>query len=417
MENVSMLKSDVHRFFLSENDKRIVKEYNIQTKTISLELLDKDNYFADSMRIAKSIELIERYLWKKEKFSAVNIAYKASKNPNKAFTAMEKHKKELAAFVLENNAMVQTDDYILLQNKKAAAAFEAYYKDEISVPELAERIKKALKIQKMLQSAKEIHDNHLIVDKWNNENGLCAEVRSFTVYEYLYKILNSNKYNYAIADDVICAADYGAPQKRNRFVVLGVKKDIANRIEFPDRPFEEKQYRTVRDAISDLEDLNPVFNLSDDKEGLKAPEKAHLSPLQKILCDSRVIKNHITTNTTATAMKRFEALKEGENFHSLKDELKTNTYTDIKRTQNTIYLRLKYDEPCGTVVNVRKSMWVHPTKNRAVSIREAARLQTFPDSFVFCGTKDKQYQQVGNAVPPIMAEAIAKRVAEVLDKG
>ena len=61
-------------------------------------------------------------------------------------------------------------------------------------------------------------------------------------------------------------------------------------------------------------------------------------------------------------------------------------------------------------------MWVHPTKNRAISIREAARLQTFPDSFVFYGTKDEQYQQVGNAVPPIMAKAIAKKLANQLNK-
>ena len=61
-------------------------------------------------------------------------------------------------------------------------------------------------------------------------------------------------------------------------------------------------------------------------------------------------------------------------------------------------------------------MWIHPTKDRAISVREAARLQTFPDSFVFCGTKDKQYQQVGNAVPPIMAKAIAKKLAKVLRK-
>ena len=65
-------------------------------------------------------------------------------------------------------------------------------------------------------------------------------------------------------------------------------------------------------------------------------------------------------------------------------------------------------------MNVRKSMWIHPVLDRAISVREAARLQTFPDSFVFCGSKDKQYQQVGNAVPPIMAKAIAERLAETL---
>ena len=61
-------------------------------------------------------------------------------------------------------------------------------------------------------------------------------------------------------------------------------------------------------------------------------------------------------------------------------------------------------------------MWIHPTLDRAVSVREAARLQTFPDSFVFCGTKDKQYQQVGNAVPPIMAKASAEKIANILGR-
>lgn len=115
-------------------------------------------------------------------------------------------------------------------------------------------------------------------------------------------------------------------------------------------------------------------------------------------------------------MERFRVLKQGQNFHSLDDALKTNTYTDVARTQNTIYLRLNYDEPSGTVVNVRKSMWIHPTQDRAISVREAARLQTFPDSFVFCGSKDKQYQQVGNAVPPIMAKSIAEKLAQILEK-
>lgn len=67
-------------------------------------------------------------------------------------------------------------------------------------------------------------------------------------------------------------------------------------------------------------------------------------------------------------------------------------------------------------MNVRKSMWIHPQKDRAISVREAARLQSFPDSFIFCGKKDSQYQQVGNAVPPMMAKAIAEQIADYLDK-
>ena len=164
-----------------------------------------------------------------------------------------------------------------------------------------------------------------------------------------------------------------------------------------------------------MEDVEPVYSLDEDK-GTHLENIEVISALGMQLRNSEILRNHIITKTTETAMERFKALKQGQNFHALNDSLKSNTYTDVSRTQNTIYLRLNYDEPSGTVVNVRKSMWVHPTKDRAISIREAARLQTFPDSFVFCGTKDKQYQQVGNAVPPIMAKAIAKKIADVLNK-
>ena len=161
-----------------------------------------------------------------------------------------------------------------------------------------------------------------------------------------------------------------------------------------------------------------IRNIFDTKDyiGICLEKRNDISDLAKELRNAKVLKNHIITKTTDVAMERFRALNQGENFHALDDSLKTNTYTDISRTQNTIYLRLDYEQPSGTVVNVRKSMWVHPVKDRAVSVREAARLQTFPDSFVFVGTKDKQYQQVGNAVPPIMAKAIAKKLANQLKK-
>ena len=116
-------------------------------------------------------------------------------------------------------------------------------------------------------------------------------------------------------------------------------------------------------------------------------------------------------------MERFKALKQGQNFHALDDSLKTNTYTDVSRTQNTIYLRLDYDQPSGTVVNVRKSMWVHPVLDRAVSIREAARLQTFPDSYEFMGSKESVRKQIGMAVPvqgaKIIFEAVLKTFAGI----
>ena len=77
-------------------------------------------------------------------------------------------------------------------------------------------------------------------------------------------------------------------------------------------------------------------------------------------------------------------------------------------------MRLDPNKPSGTVVNVRKSMWIHPILDRAITVREAARLQSFPDSFEFIGTKDSQYHQVGNAVPPLLAKGIADLIFKYL---
>lgn len=77
--------------------------------------------------------------------------------------------------------------------------------------------------------------------------------------------------------------------------------------------------------------------------------------------------------------------------------------------------RLVYDKPSDTVVNVRKSMWIHPIKNRAVSAREAARLQSFPDSYKFLGTKDSVYQQIGNAVPPLLGRVVAEKILNLFN--
>lgn len=321
---------------------------------------------------------------------------------------------------IENDAdmgeqeMFKTLEQIASVSAEAFQAISEYYSGELDASALKSRIEPAILIQRMLSKAQEIHENHIVVDAYSVEDGIAAVIRSFAVYDYLERVLQAPENGYVLDKDVLCAADYGAPQKRMRFVVIGIKSSISSKIALPKGRFDADEYRTVRDAITDLEDVEPVIELEDDKEGIALQPKENLGELASSLRDSKILKNHMVTKTTDTAMQRFKALKQGENFHALDDSMKTNTYTDASRTQNTIYLRLNYDEPCGTVVNVRKSMWIHPTQDRAISVREAARLQTFPDSFVFCGSKDKQYQQVGNAVPPIMAKSIAKKLAKVL---
>ena len=240
---------------------------------------------------------------------------------------------------------------------------------------------------------------------------MVAVVKSYPVLDYIRAILENEPYNYTLSENTLNAIHYGAPQRRERFIIVGLKKEMNAKYFAPEIRFTEGNYRTVHDAIADIQDVPPTTEVTGDYIELEAHPNA--TGLEKEL-RGRALYNHITTATRETAMARFKALKAGENFHNLDPELKT-TYSNADRTQNTIYMRLKYNEPSGTVVNVRKSMWIHPELDRAISIREAARLQTFPDSFIFEGTKDSQYQQVGNAVPPFLAKAIADSVIGILN--
>lgn len=416
MENVSMLRSEVHRFYMEQKDLETVSSCKIPVKTTPLHLIDKAFVFDEALDIIKSRERILQYLWPECDYAVLNVIYKAGKNQNKLVSALKKHKKTIEK-ASTSYTQLGSDDYVFAVSAAAFQAAAKYYKGEIESKNLHGIIEPAIMVQRMLSKALEIFDNDIVVDSYDTSDGISAMIRSFAVFDYLKGVLQNGPDAYAISSAVLCAADYGAPQKRNRFVIMGIRKDISAKAALPKGRFDEDEYRTVRDAISDLEPITPVYDLEEDKNGIKMPAPpAELSSLASKLRDSDILKNHIITRTQDTAMQRFRAIKQGENFHSLKKELKENTYTDASRTQNTIYLRLAYDEPSGTVVNVRKSMWIHPTLDRAISVREAARLQTFPDSFVFCGTKDKQYQQVGNAVPPIMAKAIAKKLAKLLSK-
>jgi len=415
MENVSMLRSDVHRFFMEKKDEETVRRCKIPVKDTVLHLLDEKFVFEGALELVQDKAKAAASLWPEEHYLELNVIYKASKNLDKMKAALEKHRKKLERIASIYHESV-SDEYLNTEAKRAFDAITGYYAGELDVSEIKARIEPSILIQRMLSKAMEIHENDILVDSYTKTNGIAAIIRSFAVFDYIQKILEASENNYTLDSDVLCAADFGAPQKRMRFVIMGIKKDIASKVTLPIGSFTGKKYRSVRDAIEDLEDVTPVYDLADDEVGMTLEEKDGLGDLAQALRNSSVLKNHIVTKTTETAMKRFRALKQGENFHALDESLKTNTYTDASRTQNTIYLRLNYDEPSGTVVNVRKSMWIHPTLDRAISVREAARLQTFPDSFVFCGSKDKQYQQVGNAVPPIMAKSIAKKLAQTLTK-
>ena len=423
MENVSMLRSDVHRFYLDEADNELFgqEKYEIHMQNTKLVLLDKAYMFDCAKTIARSPSAITANIWPEDCYVSLNVVYKMSKNHQKLLKTLKKHKKKLLEYAdvyadVRKKSDIESND-IALRSYEAFSAIKQFFDEKLEADKLKDVIEPAIMIQRMLSKSKEIFDNHLVVDKCDYaENGdLVAYIKSYAVFDYLKALLGTDSNGYEINQDVLCAADFGAPQKRKRFIVIGIKKSLTDTVQLPIGIFSEKDYRTVQDAIGDLQNVPTVTDVAEDI-GTPLKKADDISELGKSLRDTDTLFNHIITKTRETAMERFKVIKQGENFHSLNDSLKTNTYTDANRTQNTIYLRLAYNQPSGTVVNVRKSMWIHPELNRAISIREAARLQTFPDSFIFCGSKDKQYQQVGNAVPPIMAKAIAEKLADQLEQ-
>jgi DNA (cytosine-5)-methyltransferase 1 len=418
MENVSMLRSDVHRFYVDENDSKTIKKYNIATTSTEIPLLDVDFMFDGAVDIVTNIGSIDRNLWNENDYLVLNVIYKMRNNIKKLTAALKKHKRKLLALAEVLLTQCDDTDHISKQRYKASKAIRRYFNArhiDKAAKTLCKDIEAAIMIQRMLSKAKEIYDNRIVVTEYSTERGLVAKVSSMAVIDYIESVLGASCNGYHMAKEVMSAADFGTPQKRMRFVIIGVKREKADAVELPKGTLSDGEFHTVKEAIKDLEKVNTTSDVVVGGKGIRlAAMPKGISTLGRKLRDSKVLYNHVSTATTKEALERFKVIRQGENFHDLPPKLKS-TYSDETRTQNTIYLRLRYNEPSGTVLNVRKSMWIHPVKNRALSIREAARLQTFPDSFVFCGTKDSQYQQVGNAVPPVLAKAIAEHLCNYLE--
>ena len=115
--------------------------------------------------------------------------------------------------------------------------------------------------------------------------------------------------------------------------------------------------------------------------------------------------NHLVTRNSSIIIERYAHIPQGGNWENIPDYLMEN-YADKSRCHTGIYRRLCANEPSVVIGNYRKNMLIHPTQDRGLSVREAARLQSFPDDFIFKGSIGFQQQQVGNAVPPLLAKAI-----------
>lgn len=259
---------------------------------------------------------------------------------------------------------------------------------------------------------------------------LTAKPKGVKIFE---RIIREMSETYNVVDDagviLLNAADYGVPQIRERVILIGVRKDIdyinVNQIYSDIRKTNSNDdenlpdYFTVKDAIADLPKLLPGESANKVIAESKNTKNAYL---EKISNDSSLIYNHEARKHNAQDIERYRILSSHKNWQ-LKDLQNVRpdlVHHDPKHFGNR-YTVQEWDKPGKTVVaHLYKdgNLFIHPDPEQArtFTVREAARIQSFPDDFVFEGSRTQQYKQVGNAVPPLMAEAFAKTLKNYLDK-
>lgn len=191
-----------------------------------------------------------------------------------------------------------------------------------------------------------------------------------------------------IDHQVLTAADYGVPQLRKRLIIIGNR--TGHIIPWPKKKFFDnpkdwqKPYRTVGEVISDL---------------------ASPSSYGKFTC-------HVPMNHKPLLVERYKYIEEGKklDISKLPEELKQGYRTDEVKNYSHIFKRLHRSKPSTTMVPGHNAFPIHPFLNRALTVREAARIQTFPDELEFQGSRQEQCIQVGNAFPALLAEILANNI-------
>ena len=205
---------------------------------------------------------------------------------------------------------------------------------------------------------------------------------------------------YSVTLWALSAVDYGVPQRRTRLFFVG-----SGRGDPPGAPKRiASEPVTVRQAIGDL----PVLRAGAAEDEL---------PYRRGRCSGYALRlrqgdgrctGHLVTENNELVLRRYKHIPPGGNWCDIPAKLMGN-YTNLvsNRSRHTgIYRRLEWDQPSIVIANFRKNMLVHPEQDRGLSVREAARLQSFGDSYRFTGSIGLQQQQVSNAVPPLLAKAV-----------
>ena len=220
----------------------------------------------------------------------------------------------------------------------------------------------------------------------------------------IYEIFESR--GYSVNHRILSASDYGVPQRRQRNFFVMVKD--GEKFDF-DKLVKVSEEVTVEDAIGELylhEDnsTNEPFYLSEE------PKTEYR---KYVRAKDGGVPNHEVRYPAEKVQHRISFVPQGGNWQDVPEELWP---TDRKNRHSSAYKRLDVNQPSCTIdTGNNHSNYFHPLYNRIPTVREAARLQSFPDDFVFLGNRSEQYRQVGNAVPPLLAKVIAIQLKEVID--
>lgn len=419
MENVKTIASNKHSFCVTHTDEDYIKN-ELKLEIHSKEVTLYDGGYADHVfklahqydeNLNEVLLISERELYflynicKKEKEINKILLNQANIKTLKGIAANLIVKDSLPEWYNECTQETKRVIEVLIENKKVEEFF------------WADKLMQFWDIHRFYHGIAELKKKDAIFSYSIMKHTIRVKMETYIVIDF---IKESFKYlGYEYADDVLNAASYGVPQTRERYILIGIKRELCKeKFKLP-KPIikDPNDYIRVKEAIKDLQSIEPTTGGMDETQKRKNCPVINSYFREMVMVENyRDVHNHVCTATRETALKRFKKIEPGKNFHSLPDELKSS-YENPERTQNTVYKRLSPDGPSDTVVNVRKSMWIHPVFDRAVSAREAARLQSFPDDYIFYGTKDSVYQQIGNAVPPVLGRAVAEKVLELFDSG
>ncbi|MDE7396719.1 MAG: DNA cytosine methyltransferase, partial [Muribaculum sp.] len=226
---------------------------------------------------------------------------------------------------------------------------------------------------------------------------------------------------YNVTYKILLASDYGVPQNRERVIIIGTRQDLNITPYLPD-PLPDIHRVTVDEALSDLPPIQACEG-SDVMTYASEPQNEYQRSMRS---DMHYVLNHIAMRHTPRLIERFKAIKPGQSqidvweTHGAVKRGAPNEKSSIKFSQNN--QRLHGDMPAPTIAASFQSNFIHPHLDRNFTAREGARLQSFPDDFVFEGMRTKmswekglsQYQQIGNAVPVLMAKAIGECIINLL---